>query len=125
MTRSAWCPIEPVEPRRAIRTGVSSPELKGAMGASRKPSADDGKDIRVHHRRCEEQRIDAVEDAPVAGEERARVLGAGGPLEHRFGKVAGLGGDGHERTEKQRVERCSTETPQRSEERRVGKECRS
>ena len=40
--------------------------------------------------RREQERVDAVEDAAVARDERARVLGAGRPLEHRLGDVAGL-----------------------------------
>ena len=47
-------------------------------------------DIEVRHRRREQERIDPVEHAAVARDERARLLRAGRALEHRLGEVAGL-----------------------------------
>ena len=44
-------------------------------------------------RRREDERVHAVQDATVAGDQRPRVLRAGGALEHRLGQIAGLGYD--------------------------------
>ena len=39
----------------------------------------------------QEQGVDAIEDASVAWQHRARVLYAGAALDRRFDKIAGLG----------------------------------
>ena len=64
----------------------------------RRASAERGEDIQSQDGRREQERVDPVEDAAVAGDQRARVLRAGGPLEHRLGEVAGLGRERDERT---------------------------
>ena len=45
----------------------------------------------------------------MARDQRARVLGAGGALEHRLGEVAGLGREPDQRPEEQRPERALAE----------------
>ena len=68
-TSTAWRPIDPVEP----------------MSATRRGSAASGKDrhhVERHHGRGEQERVDPVEHAAVARDQRARVLGAGGALDH-------------------------------------------
>src|SRR5258707_61735 len=77
---TVWRPIEPVEPRSATPRGRSPAPASG----------DDGDDIQGHDRRSEHERIDPVEHPSVAGDQVPRVLGAGGPLDDRFGQVAGL-----------------------------------
>src|SRR6188768_2093399 len=70
-TDKALWPIEPVDPRIATRRRSDIPE---------------------HHvvdRRREQQGVDAIEDAAVAGYQRGTVLHARAPLEHRFEEVAG------------------------------------
>jgi hypothetical protein len=59
-------------------------------------------DIQRDDRRGEQERVDAVEDAAVARDQRPRVLRAGGALEHRLGEVAGLRGERDERPEHER-----------------------
>ena len=44
-------------------------------------------------------------------DERARVLGPGGTLEHGLRKITGLGGEGHQRTEGERVDGVLAERP--------------
>ena len=77
-TSSAWRPIEPVEPRSATPRGRA------------RASVEDADDIEVRDGRREQERVDPVEHAAVAGDERARLLRAGRALEHRLGEVAGL-----------------------------------
>ena len=63
--------------------------------------------------RCgEQERVHAVQHPTVARDQRAGVLGARGPLEHRLGEVTGLGGQGGEWPEQQGVERRLPEPPQ-------------
>ena len=61
-------------------------EAASARAASRSSAA-------VHRRRGEQERVHAVEEAAVARNERARVLGARGALEHRFGRGRRLSED--------------------------------
>ncbi len=49
--------------------------------------------IKPQHRRGEEQRIDAVEHAAVAGKNRAGILHAGSALDQRLHQIAKLCGD--------------------------------
>ena len=44
--------------------------------------------VHVQHRYVEEQCVNAVENAPMARDEKARVLGAGGALQHRLAEVS-------------------------------------
>ena len=88
-TSTACVPIDPPDPRRATRIG----------GRAGRGSAMDEGDPGGEDRRREENRVDSVEDPAVPRQERARVLGAGGALEERFGQVAGLGGHTQQRAE--------------------------
>ena len=47
------------------------------------------RDDDIVDRRGEEQRVDAIEDAAVAGNQRRAVLHAGAALQHRLEQVAG------------------------------------
>ena len=58
----------------------------------------------VHRGRREQERVDAIEEAAVTGDERARVLRAGRALEHRLGEVAGLGKHGDHEPEQRAAE---------------------
>src|SRR5579862_7180276 len=80
MISIAWRPIEPVAPRRATRFTCSVYERK-SVEAER---ADD----EIRGRSCEEERVDAVEDAAVAAEEPSRVLHVEIALEGRLEEVA-------------------------------------
>ena len=93
-TSTAWRPMLPVEPRRATDRGCRGPV---SAARARTYSATTG--------RGEQERVDPVEDAAVARDQRPRVLGAGGALEHRLGEVAGLGGEPEQRPEHDRPER--------------------
>src|SRR5580765_298661 len=85
-TSIACRPIDPVEPRTATPSG-------------RARSVDRGKDIERHDGSGEQERIDPVEDTAVTGDEVARILGTGGPLEHRFSEVPGLRRETQQRPE--------------------------
>ena len=102
---------EDVERLASDRAGRAEEGDAGVRAARRHRSANDGEDIQGHDRRGEQERVDAVEHPAVARDERARVLRAGRPLEHRLGEVAGLGGERRERPEEQRVERRSGRGP--------------
>ena len=102
-TSIVWRPIEPVEPRRATRAGARSPAPPG--------SADEGDDIQRHDRGGEHERIDPVEHAAVARDQRPGILGAGGPLDDRLGEVAGLRGERGQRAEDERVRAGSGRGP--------------
>ena len=83
-TSTAWRPIDPVEPRSATRRAAPLAARRQRRTATT---------YKFDDRRGEEERIDPVEDAAVARDERPGVLRAGGALEHRFGEVAGLRGE--------------------------------
>ena len=98
--------------RRPVRTGGQGDDAESSGSASdidhlaadrpgraeerdvRCGSVDDGDDIQRHDGCGEQERIDSVEHPAVARDQRARVLGAGGALEHRLGQVAGLRREG-------------------------------
>ena len=103
-------PGGPIEPGRAEQRDPPS----RAAPAQRKAATT----YRVDDRRREQERVDAVEDPAVARDQRAGVLGAGGPLEHRLGEVAGLGGEADQRAEDERAERRSGRGPQHRRRRR-------
>ena len=83
--------VERLAPDRAGRAEERDPAavaVGAALGVSGRKRGHKG------HDRCgEEERVDAVEDAAVARDQRAGVLGPGRPLEHGFGEVAGLRGE--------------------------------
>src|SRR5208283_1741084 len=62
MTSSAWVPMEPVEPIR-LTVRISSPEVERL-------------DHEVRGGKDEEEAVEAVEDAAVAGQEPPHVLDA-------------------------------------------------
>src|ERR1700689_2873537 len=83
MTSSAWVPTDPVEPiRLTVRTRVSSPEVHRL-------------DHEVRGGHDEEQSVDPVEDAAVAGQQPSHVLEPQVPLDHRLAQVAQGGHDRH------------------------------
>src|SRR5581483_4035321 len=67
------------------------PLVVGARSFAGLTSESGEKDAVPHHRRGEEQRVDAVEDAAVTREERAGILYARAALDHGFDEVADLG----------------------------------
>jgi hypothetical protein len=72
----------------------------------------EGDDIERHDRRREQERIDAVEHAAVARDQRPRVLAPGGALDDRLGEVAGLRRERRQRPEDDRVDRVLAERPE-------------
>ena len=76
-------PIEPVEPRIAIRF-IKYEQLCAGLpqGAGIVPSR-----IVPQHGSGEEQGVDAVQHASVAGQQRARILHPRAALEHRLHQV--------------------------------------
>ena len=58
----------------------------------------------VIHRRREQQRVDAIEDAAVTGNERRAVLHAGAALQHRLEQIAG---DAERRRRRRRAARAA------------------
>src|SRR5690606_40481455 len=73
ITSSAWLPIEPVAPS-------TTTWLIGSQQAADQKEHVSGRD-------GEQEAVDAVEHAPVAGKHRAHVLDAEGALDHRLGQV--------------------------------------
>src|SRR6204780_1529492 len=83
MTSSAWVPTDPVEPiRLTVRTRVSSPEVQRL-------------DHEVRGGHDEEQPVDPVQDAAVAGQQPSHVLETQVALDHRLAQVAQRGDDRH------------------------------
>src|SRR5580704_3448833 len=83
MTSSAWVPTDPVEPiRLTVRTRVSSPEVHRL-------------DHEVRGGHDEEQPVDPVEDAAVAGQQPPHVLEPQVPLDHGLAQVAQRRHDRH------------------------------
>src|SRR5277367_230679 len=75
MTSSAWVPTDPVEPiRLTVRTKVSSPEVHRL-----------DHEIRGGH--DEQQSVDTVQDAAVAGQQTSHVLEPQVALDHRLAQV--------------------------------------
>ena len=88
--RARSVPIDPVEPRMAMRFTCTVQTFRA--------------DVReVEHRRGEEQRVDAIEDAAVAGNQRRAVLHVGGALQHRLEQIAGDAGDDDAEAERWRA----------------------
>src|SRR5690606_5182000 len=77
-TSSALRPMEPVDPRME--------SLRGAAIAI--PSTDEKGLVSQGPGRHEKQRIQAVEDPAVSGDELARVLHVEGALDHRLGEIS-------------------------------------
>src|SRR5271167_567438 len=80
-TSSAWVPMEPVEPIR-LTVRIRSPEV-------------DRLDHEVRGGEDEEEAVEPVQDAPVAGQEAAHVLDAEMPLDHGLAEVAERRHDRH------------------------------
>src|SRR5882762_9529466 len=73
--------------------------------ASRSPPAASGKKpcTQEDKRGVEEERVDPVEEAAMAGKEASAVLGSKRALKHRFGKVANRPQDGREGADQRRT----------------------
>ena len=81
-TSSVCVPIEPVEPRTATRASRGPAQRNAATTyRSQRPAPRTGTSRPGRG------------SPPWPGISVARVLGAGGPLQHRLGEVAGLGGE--------------------------------
>ena len=78
ITSSVLTPTEPVAPRMQTR-------CIAALRRRRHVTAIDQRERDREHR---QQRVDAIEDAAVAGQQRAAVLGAGAALDERLEQVA-------------------------------------
>src|SRR5436190_21934785 len=94
-TASALCPMEPVDPRMAMRFTVTSEGARNRERAQRwsaRALQALRSSVLQHHvvdRGGEEERVDAVEDAAVARNQRRAVLHAGRALQHRLEEIAG------------------------------------
>src|SRR3954471_8586720 len=89
MTSRAWVPTEPVEPRTTTPRVIAS--AYGPRPGS--PLSAELVDLELERevigdRQAEEQRVEAVEDAAVARQQRPEVLDPEVALEHRLAQVA-------------------------------------
>src|SRR5438093_4753752 len=91
-TTSRVCrPIEPVDPS----TAIPSTGLGHEAREEERVSGENGS--------REQERIDAVEDAPVPRDQEPGLLAPCGPLQHRLSQVPGLRGQTHDWADHQRV----------------------
>ena len=90
--------VQRLAPDGAGRTGEQGDPRRPVASPRAAPRHHD-EQVEVDDGRGEEDRVDPVEHAAVAGDERARVLGAGRPLEQRLGQVAGLARDRDQRAQ--------------------------
>ena len=65
----------------------------------------------VEHRRGEQQRVDAIEHAAVAGNQRRAVLHAGAALQHRLEQIARDAERDHASAEQRRAARAARRQP--------------
>src|SRR4051794_40870205 len=87
-TSSVERPTEPVEPRMEIlRMWLRRHDLEASEVVN------DQEPVHVKDRRRVENRIESIEEAAVAGDQRAGVFHIGGAFSHRFGEVADHAGD--------------------------------
>src|SRR5215470_3551812 len=93
ITLSVLWPMEPVDPRMAMRFII--------IRILFECFAEESGQIRIvpHHRNGEEQRVDAVEHAAVAGKKSAGILKAGATLQCGFKEITELCGDVGENAE--------------------------
>src|SRR5450432_957416 len=83
------------------------PEFKSRRGhppALPPPALEKEPCAQQYERGVEEQRLEPVEEAAVARQETARVLGAIGALDHRLGEVAERPQDGGSRADDHRAQ---------------------
>src|SRR5437868_3384752 len=104
-TSRVWVPIEPVLPRTTRLRGIAEQYRRV-----------------VAHRTGEEQPIDPIQEASMAGNDGARILDTGLALQHRLDQVAGLHRDAHGKSEREPLPPLesdgaeSDETGQRTED---------
>src|SRR5687768_5034829 len=96
-TSRACVPTDPVEPRiTSVRTEKEYPRTAGFTGKPGGPrSEQDEPEVDEGRGRHEQQRVDPIQDAAVAGQDAAHVLDLEVPLEQRLGEIAEWGEDAH------------------------------
>src|SRR5262245_3294328 len=97
MTSRAWVPTEPVEPR------ITTPRVTGSV-YGREPERRLSVELElqrevVRDRQTEQQRVEPVEHAAVAGQQCTEVLEAEVALQHRLAQIADERADRNEHAE--------------------------
>src|SRR5262249_19562924 len=104
ITSSAWRPIDPVAPRRAIRLIATVCPYRRLTPKRRQTRfLRHGEDGEVGRGPGEQERVDAVEHAAVAAEQPPRVLHVHVPLEQGLEQIAERGRDGDDGAEQERL----------------------